>query len=100
VIPLYYLISNTLNEPQENAVRSALSITPLSGILISDLQDGEFAHRFVKDVLLVRSPQQAEPLAHEFGRSAGPVAVVGPFKNLFTAVHEDGTEEVIHVGTE
>jgi hypothetical protein len=98
VIPLYYLISNKLDESQEKAVRSALTITPLSGILICDPQDGEFAHRFVNDVLLVRSSEQAEPLAQELGRSVGAVAVVGPFKDLFTAVHEDGTEEVIHVG--
>jgi hypothetical protein len=100
VIPAFYLISNSLKalsasarETQEIALRDALSIHPLAGVLITDPADGELAYRFHEQVLL--QGIQVRALAADLADKVGPVAIIGAFPNLLTAVHADGTEEVI-----
>lgn len=73
--PKVYLISRNLTDEQRDVVQAALSITPLSAIVVADARD-------VLKALELCS--KAEVLKQ-------PIAILADFENILTAVNEDGS---------
>lgn len=73
--PKIYLISRDLTDDQRLQVQQALSITPLSAVIITDPRDAKLAAEFCQ---WISSLQQ-------------PIAILADFDDPLTAIQEDGS---------
>jgi hypothetical protein len=81
-----------------DAVEAALSLTPCSAVVISDLHDAETAWIFAPMVLRADDEIMAIALAKEWAaRTSRPILVIGKAE-LLDAVYKDGHVESVSKG--
>jgi hypothetical protein len=73
--PKVYLVKRGLTTEQTEKIQAALSITPLSAIVVTDPRDVNTAMELC---------DRAEVLHR-------PIAIFADFENLLTAINEDGS---------
>jgi hypothetical protein len=73
--PKVYLIKRTLTDEQKDVVKAALSITPLSAVVVTDPRDTVSALEYCTEARVL----------------ARPIAILAEFDSPLTAVNEDGS---------
>ena len=73
--PKVYLISRTLTDEQRERIQTALSITPLSAVVVADPRDVAMGMEFCQAATVLQRP----------------IAILAEFDFPLTAVNEDGS---------
>jgi hypothetical protein len=98
-IPLLYLLGTTTSSEQGDFVRNALSITPVSGVVVSTLGEGDIyrAAELSRNVLLDTRPlpdliRNYLDIAQSLGQ---PLAIITSSDIPLQAVYSDARQEVL-----
>jgi len=90
-VPSYYVVSRSLTEEQTARVQQALALTPISGVIITDIHDArlgmQFSHMMIRTDTLERAREMASYCKE-------PVVILGD--TLFVdSYYEDGTYDAL-----
>jgi hypothetical protein len=96
-VPLFYILSRNVTTEQEDAVRSAVRITPIYFGIITDPLDAPLAYRFATAVMTVANDAAARALAQQiFDTAEGHPnrSIIIGTANILTAVYPDREENI------
>jgi hypothetical protein len=92
-VPLWYRLSRNVTPTQEDAVHSAILITPVYFGIITDPTDAALAYRFSRAVMTVADDAAAASLAQQIYDTAeghpNRSVIISGDTNILTAVYAD-----------
>ena len=96
-IPQAYLLNHKASQEEIEKAITALSITPLYFVIVSDMKDVPLARQFGVEILKARTEDEAIEIAvNVFKENGMPSLVIGSGEGLI-AIYADGRRESINV---
>lgn len=96
IAPEFYVVNRKLTGDQQEAVRHALSMTPISCAIVTNIYDVKLAHDLgAEKVYSARYPAEARAHAQEIFKKTGEIALVVDHAVFLEGHYGDGKIETI-----